>query len=268
MVESKFWATLTRNQPITYLRHLTPDKESIVLFIAPSSRFPTLWNELIHHCTKSGLSVDQKIDRAPEYIVAEVEPKKLLGLVSWESLLSYLKKELEDNGVIEGAYEVWQVQGLCERLDAEAFHPLQAVDLKSNADVKIEEYRRLVNDLVGMLCQKGYANTKGYSASPGPDYYKRYITLYGNKNWSVEYNGTYWDRFERTPIWLTLDLASKVATQSIKKLSPLKEESPSKLFEDGKQALIPLELALNVEREDILKSLVQQIEEIKPFIGA
>jgi hypothetical protein len=267
MMESKFWATLTSNQPITYLGHLTPDKEGIVLFIAPSSRFPTLWQELVQRCTESGLSVNQKIDQSPEHLVAEVEPGKLLGLASWESLLSYLKKELEVNGIVDGEHEVWQLQGLCERLDAEAFHPLQADDLKSDSDMQIEEYRRLINDLVGILIKKGHASIKEYRATPGADYYKRYMTLYGSKNWCVEFNATYWARFQRTPIWLTLDFASKFTTQSIKKLSPLKEESPSRLFEDEKQIMIPLELALNVEREDVLKSLVQQIEEIEPFIG-
>jgi len=247
------------------LRHLSPDKDGIVLFIAPSSRFPTLWPELVHRCTESGLSVDLKIDQPPEYLVAEVEPRKLLGLASWESLLSHLKNELEVNGVTDGANEVWQLQGLCERLDAEAFHPLQADDLKSGSDARIKEYRRLVNDLVDILVEKGYATVKDYRATPGATYYKRYMTLFGNANWCIEYNGNHWTRFQSTPIWLSVSIKS--VSRSIEKLNALQEESPNRLIEHNKRILFPLELPLNVEKEDILNSLVQQIEEIEPFIG-
>ena len=42
MVESKFWAPLTPNQPIGYLRRLPVDREGMVLFIAPEGRYGTL----------------------------------------------------------------------------------------------------------------------------------------------------------------------------------------------------------------------------------
>jgi hypothetical protein len=42
LVESKFWAPLTPNQPIGYLRRLPVDREGMVLFIAPEGRYETL----------------------------------------------------------------------------------------------------------------------------------------------------------------------------------------------------------------------------------
>ena len=263
LVESKFWATLTKNQPLAYLGHLTKEKQGIVLFIAPSSRFPTLWPELVQRCSKGGLSLGQQVDESPDYLVVEVEPGKRLGLVSWESLLTYLKQQLEANDVIDGSFEVWQLQGLCKRLDAEAFHPLLAEDLRTDSDAQIVSYHRLVDDLVNKLVEKEYASVKDYRATPGVDYYKRYMTLFGNRDWCIEFNRTHWIHLQRTPIWLT-----NATTQSIERVASLRKESPSRLFEDGKQILIPLDLLQEVEKEAVLDNLVDQIEKIEPFIGS
>ena len=43
LVESKFWAQLTPNQPTGYLSRLPKDREGMVLFIAPESRYKDLW---------------------------------------------------------------------------------------------------------------------------------------------------------------------------------------------------------------------------------
>lgn len=266
MVESKFWAILTHNQPITYLQHLASEKESILLFVAPSSRILNLWQQLTERCARKGFPIDQEITQWSEYHVAKVEPGKVLGLVSWESLLTYLKKALEDNGVIEGAYEVWQLQGLCERLDAEGFHTLLAEDLQSSADVETEKYHRLADALLEILVEKDYASSgKEYRTTSGADFYKRYMTLDGHKNWCIEFNQTYWASFAPTPIWLTLYFKSQ--TQAKEKFNSLREKSPNKIYLDKHSILIPLELALGVEREDVLKHLVRQIEEVSPFLG-
>jgi len=265
MVELKFWATLTSNQPLTYLHHLAAEKKSMLLFVAPLSRFPTLWRELIHQCIKNSPSIDREIAQSPECYVAEVESGKLLGLVSWESLLTHLRKALENNGMIDGAYEVWQLQGLCDRLDAEGFHPLQAKDLQSSADLEIEKYHRLVDDIVKILIKKGHASTEEYSATPGTGFYKRYMTLHGYKNWCVECNQTYWSNFGSTPIWLTLYIRSKA--QAKEKSNSIKEKSRNRVFVDKNYILIPLELALGVEQEYVINHLVRQIEDVIPFLG-
>ena len=49
IIESKFWAGLTSNQPVTYLKRL-PQRSAMLLFIAPDRRLPTLWPELRRRC--------------------------------------------------------------------------------------------------------------------------------------------------------------------------------------------------------------------------
>ena len=47
-VESKLWAQLTHNQPVTYWQALPKDRRTVLLFVAPQSRVDeeSLWDEL------------------------------------------------------------------------------------------------------------------------------------------------------------------------------------------------------------------------------
>ena len=51
LVEAKFWAGLTRNQPNEYVRRLALDRPAALLFVAPAARLETLWPEL---CRQAG----------------------------------------------------------------------------------------------------------------------------------------------------------------------------------------------------------------------
>ena len=54
-VENKFWAPLTPNQPVAYLRALPDD--GMLAFIAPKDRIYSLWFELREQCKRENLSV-------------------------------------------------------------------------------------------------------------------------------------------------------------------------------------------------------------------
>ena len=53
MLEAKFWAGLTDRQPVDYLRRLP--EGGMLLFVAPGSRLPSLWPELLRRCHDAGL---------------------------------------------------------------------------------------------------------------------------------------------------------------------------------------------------------------------
>ena len=48
LIESKFWAPLTHNQPVTYWQRLPAQERAVLLFVAPDYRVDqgTLWDEL------------------------------------------------------------------------------------------------------------------------------------------------------------------------------------------------------------------------------
>ncbi len=60
LIEAKFWAGLTENQPVSYLERLPDEQPSALLFVAPAARVEPLWAELRRHVSKSaaGITLD------------------------------------------------------------------------------------------------------------------------------------------------------------------------------------------------------------------
>ena len=67
-IESKFWATLTDHQPVTYWHALSAAKPSVLLFLAPHRRIESgsLWDQLVDRLRKADVElVDEKQDGWP-----------------------------------------------------------------------------------------------------------------------------------------------------------------------------------------------------------
>ncbi|MBI4816592.1 MAG: hypothetical protein HY791_10050 [Deltaproteobacteria bacterium] len=54
LIEAKFWAGLTENQPVTYIRRL--ESGGALLFLVPEARVVSIWSELLDRCVRAGMS--------------------------------------------------------------------------------------------------------------------------------------------------------------------------------------------------------------------
>ena len=122
LVESKFWAPLTPNQPAGYLDRLPADREGMVLFIAPEKRCVHLWKQLVARCLRAGFELAEEAWEPPNWLAARTSKTRRLAYVSWSFLLEHLERRLEEAEEDRGAHEVWQLKGLCRRLE-EPFRP-------------------------------------------------------------------------------------------------------------------------------------------------
>jgi hypothetical protein len=91
-----------------------------------------------------------------------------------------------------GAYEVWQLKGLCRRLKAPP-------ELEADP---WEGLGSIVREVAKRLSERGVLDTRGYGAARGPRSYRRYGTLSGHVNWFVRYNEEYAVRFEESLLWI------------------------------------------------------------------
>lgn len=57
LIEAKFWAGLTANQPMSYLERLPDQQPSALLFVAPAARVESLWAELRRHVSESASGI-------------------------------------------------------------------------------------------------------------------------------------------------------------------------------------------------------------------
>ena len=116
-VENKFWASLTDNQPVAYLKALPADGGCTLAFIAPEDRAVSLWAELKERCRQAGLDTADEV--STEAIRAiRVSGHRLL-LTSWRCVLDTLKRAAAAGDHLAIVEDVVQLRGLTEQMNSE-----------------------------------------------------------------------------------------------------------------------------------------------------
>jgi len=268
IVEAKFWAGLTDNQPVTYLKRLPSDANSIVLFIAPAQRFSTLWSELLRRCAISGFAATQQHTVGAEFLIGKIDTNRMLGLVSWRGILAFMLRVLDAEGQLAIVSDILQLQGLCERMDEKAFLPLRSEDLTADVGIRIGQFCQLVDDVTNRVVAEGYASVANLRASAGSGWYGRYLTLQGH-GCLLHFNASRWSELRATPLWLRVKDREWKLTQRLRDaLSSLEMEEPSRLLLIGDELLVPLYLPLGVEKDQVIEFLVRQVHEIASLLHA
>ena len=126
LIEAKFWAGLTDNQPVAYLERLPANTPSALLFVAPAARLETLWNELRRTVAKSqsGLTL-AKGSEATALRSAPAGGKRHLLLTSWQAMLGRMATEAAAASESDTEKDIGQLRGLAAQQDDEAFLPLR-----------------------------------------------------------------------------------------------------------------------------------------------
>lgn len=260
LVESKFWAGLTDNQPVTYLNRLPEQTGGVLLFIAPALRFETLWSELLRRCGQNNNVESQEINS--DLKVKRLDHNRVLAMASWRSVLSSIHQEVSAAGEHALASDVMQLQGLCDQMDGKAFVPFDSRELVSMNGTRIQQYCQLVDDITQLLKREELASTKGLSQGGRRGYYGQYMTFC---SWSglLQFEPELWGKYRETPLWLKLKGADWKFSHELKeRLSTLAAETPSCLFQHEEWLAIPLYLPTGAEWDLVLEAIMTQLREI------
>ena len=108
LIEAKFWAGLTENQPNGYLERLPSDGPSALLFVAPETRRNTLWTELLRRLN-TDLMDESEGDGLRSGRVGDCD--RYLVLTSWRSLLGQMANQSSEAGDSSAQIDIRQLQG-------------------------------------------------------------------------------------------------------------------------------------------------------------
>ena len=255
VVEAKFWAGLTDNQPITYLKQLSPGLSRVLLFIVPTARLQTLWREILDRCVLEKLPPDLVAGQG-EVLVARVAERSL-ALVSWRALLAHVIYRLELKRELTAAADVQQLLGLCEQMDQTAFLPVRSEELAPQIGRRLVQYCDLVDELTERLKQEKIGSTQGLRATAKKNWYGRYIKVYGY--WClIKFDYSLWGTLHETPLWFRV-WNDQDAHQ---RLHPLEMEIPRVMIHRGSEFLVPLQVPYGVERGAVFVSLLAQVKRV------
>ena len=254
-IESKFWAQLTRHQPVTYWEKLPCDRPAVLLFLAPAWRGDkgSLWDELVNRLGDAGHELGCA-DRNNGLITALSKTcQRRLMLTSWEFLLDELAHSAKQDGCDQATFEIAELQGLAaDAIKGE--NPKRAANLK-----------QLVKAAIARVRRSGWANTDRLTVGSGYhlheakkfDFHGRYLRLGGASAWfGIDFAAA---KYSDSPVWLCFydDPNACVSLEEVRgHLGSLAEPG---LEWRSKQVCLPIVLPAAGDREAVLDAMVDQL---------
>jgi hypothetical protein len=265
IIESKFWAGLTHNQPISYIKRFNQSKKSIILFLVPAKRIDSIWSELTSKCKKSGLVIEKTV-RKPHVIHGSLNKNHEICVTDWNSLLKVIETELDAVGDYITKSDLIQLRGLCDQMDEEAFLPIDPQEISPMIAKRNIQFAELVDNVIAHGISKDLFQLDGLKQSSGTFHYGRYFKI-NDYNFNFKFDNRLWNELRNTPFWLQVFgkgwRHNKEERIKIKKVLVELESDDYGIFYDVDDlALVPIELEFRVEKEEVVKSLTNQIYKI------
>ncbi|WP_141400531.1 hypothetical protein [Magnetospirillum sp. 15-1] len=264
VIEAKFWAGLTANQPVAYLGRLPEEAPAVLAFVAPAARFTTLWPELVGRCQAAGHGVGPTSEATAELWTASLPKGRTLMLLSWRTVLAEVIRVLENEGEADIAADARQLAGLCDQMDTEAFLPLRSEEVTSvEIPRRHVQFAQLALEAGEKAIATGLCSTKGgLRQGTGLGYCGRYLRL-GDTLVFLTFDCARWARFRSTPLWLRIDGDQQVPREAARQaLGKLRLENPPRLIEDDGYPWVPLSVPIGREWPGVVAAVVDQLAEV------
>ena len=255
LIEVKFWAELTGNQPCEYLARLpNDDKPSVLLFVTPEIRLATFWSEILRRAREGGFVLGRILESGSLRAVPISGSRRWLMLTSWRALLGSMSSRASVDGESSAERDILQLNALCEREDTEAFQPLRGGELSLEFPRIQGHLTNLLWDAVVMADQQGIISWRGPWTS-SLDSHGIWITI-GGANPIFYLNYRHWEKEGETPLWLWFNKADDA----------IRERLQADLVE-GKD-ILPIYLRKGVERKAVVDGIVERLREVRDKLAA
>jgi len=175
VLEAKFWAQLTDNQPRTYLKRLNSDAPSILMFVCPENRKRSLWDQLSTRLEDAGQTLDVAVE-SHSVIWSKIKTNEFLAILSWRALLSSLAADATAQNNQNYLADVNQLLGLCEKMDSDAFLPLRPSELSQEIGKRISQFADIIDEAMLLLKSRNKdISTKNLTVGTSRTLYGRYF---------------------------------------------------------------------------------------------
>ena len=240
IIEGKFWASLTDNQPANYLRELKKTGGPL-LFLAPGRRLDSLNQEL-----------QRRIEAAADLTECRWRAR------SWADFIDAIDNENDQERDTELRSDLNQLRALCERMDVEGMPPVTASDLDPMHGRIAFQFADLINECWHRLRNWEPTDFGGVRASANQDSYgfNFYVgefgcrLLYSSKLWFVAPVGT--------PFWLVV--TKKDGSRCEQTLTTLAQLGGEYFVDSEAITGLGLPLRPGMTRDEAIAALVEQVQ--------
>ncbi len=195
LCEEKFYAGLTENQPLTYLKRLREEGGAGLVFICPENRKISLWAALLGKCG---------MEYSPGTYRVKVEGVSM-ALVSWEEILI----RFYDIAVAvepESVADIRQLKIFCEEVIQRSFTPFMEIQMGADNAKTYKQCIEMISTLrTAILSDPAFcADIKGLKNTPQVKGVNSYMRIRGI-NATISMNVDFWanETLMDTPFWLS-----------------------------------------------------------------
>jgi len=263
LIEAKFWASLTSNQPNEYINRLS--ENAVLIFLVPTLRVRAVFEEVL-----------RRIDSKFENIVVESDYQKVkisnsnkfVIVKSWNEILNAIKSELTQENNQTLLSDIDQIIGFCDTIDNNSFQPIIDEDLSPSIPKKVMSYYDIVDKVVDELKNKRKdTSTKGLNRTRHKFGYRRYFAI-KNYGFGIDLEMSLWAKEADTPFWLSVSIIENdkknwsrnaLFNHECKKIG---DKFGFHFVKRNDDTLLSLPPKLNVTEDEVIKDLVDKIEQI------
>jgi hypothetical protein len=264
-LENKFWAGLTDNQPVTYLKRLAARSQpTALLVVAPAAREQTLWRELIRRLDTEKIHISGREVPAGVALCGVTQLGPILALTSWANLLSVLEHEVVDEPGARG--DLIQLRALCDAADNQAFAPASGEQLSDQrTPAFILQLGALVQATVDVAVTENALSIRGLRPQASWGRIGRYARVAGEQGAGVWIGIHFelWKAHGATPLWLVFENTGFGRAHDLR---PLIEPWAAKNHQlalpiEGGFA-VALEVPVGEEQASVVRALVDRLKAI------
>jgi hypothetical protein len=262
-VEAKFWAGFTEHQPVGYLDKLPVG--GVLVVICPHARLSYVWRELLARVRGAKGTFEERA--APGEVGHAIVEGRHLVLQSWRRALNAIRLELSHEPALLA--DVAQLDGLCDRVDSEAFIPMTSEEMTSNAWRRVHEFGSIVDDLAATLTADNVMSKKGARASAANGWYGRYGRIRGVCV-LLHVSTHKWTRIGPSPLWLTVfgETWTGDPAPARKVLCAYEASNPGCVHSDYRgYATVMLRVPIGAEKTKLIAEVRDQVHEIGEVIA-
>ena len=269
LIEAKFWARLTDNQPGGYLNRLHGDPPSTLLFVAPAARLGSLWSELQQRLSDQGLELDEP-RRNVDWISAEIRHcNQHLMVISWANLLDGMAQRAENAGDTAAGIDIDQLRGLAAQEDDDAaFMPLRPEELNPEIPRRIMSWKQVADGVIKEMTERGWtkAHSRRATLDDTIESYGLMLDFAGTRAWfGVSHEN--WAKRRNTPLWLELYSSEALPDddESLRRLKELEKQFPGEDMDED--WFVPIFVPTGVEHATVQERILQRLVFICQLIG-
>ena len=262
-VESKFWASLTRRQPVDYWEALPDLQSATLLFLAPKSRVVdrnefSLWDTLMQRLRRANHDLSPADGQERDDLVSATseDGQRRLMLSSWDVVLDRLAEATKEDEHQQACFEVAELRGLAR--DA----------IKDDDPVEDANLRTLIADAVTRVRDSGWANTDRLRVGGTEgDNYTRFFRLGGRiAGLRIDYRAR---KQMGKPLWLwfwenTSDQHSSVGFDEV--CDKFRASDYPGLDWLPNDVCIPIDLPAGLGRKAMLDAIVAKLKRVAKTI--